>query len=246
MDPPPSHYLLESPNVTNTGLISFDRMVGGNYYTLLVVAEDENVPAENLHQRFGLRAHQTYYKASTSYLYVVDAGLSGNSITENTELSYNGDIWIMFSDSLHYRYVDPNDPNKEVKFRVDSCHVDSGTQHDLFADRFHLSSNKYLRFDDVMESTSLSLNDPKPGQAHDQLLKQTLTFSTTKPIIAGPNGTLLITFNGQLCDSGGRVRAGTPQLMIKLYRTPIPNSTQVSWEVKVDPVISSSWTSATG
>ena len=246
VDPPPSHYLLESPNVTNTGLISFDRMEGGNYYTLLVVAEDENVPADKLHQRFGLRAHQTYYKASTSYLYVVDAGLSGNSITENTELSYNGEIWIMFSAPLHYRHVDPNDPNKEDILRVDSCHMDSGTQHDLFADRFHLSSNKYLRFDDVMESTSLSLNDPKPGQAHDQLLKQTLTFSTTKPIIAGSNGTLLITFNGQLCDSGGRVRAGTPQLMIKLYRTPIPNSTQVSWEVKVDPVISSSWTSATG
>jgi hypothetical protein len=242
VNPTPPHFLLESSNVTNTGLIPFNKMIGSNNYTLLVLAEDENVPAEKLHQRYGLRAHQTYRNDTSKYLYVIDAGLSGESITENTVFSYSGDLWIMFSDAIHYSYKSQND---EEVFKVDSCYMDSPIKHDPFTDKLHLSSNKYLRFDDIMNTPVLNLKLPKPG-THEQLLSSTLTFSTAQPIIAGQDGQLLISFNERICDSDGGVRETEDPLIIKLYRTPIPNTTQVRWEVKVDPVISSSWTSATG
>ena len=123
--------------------------------------------------------------------------------------------------------------------------MDSPIKHDPFTDKLHLSSNKYLRFDDIMNTPVLNLKLPKPG-THEQLLSSTLTFSTAQPIIAGQDGQLLISFNERICDSDGGVRETEDPLIIKLYRTPIPNTTQVRWEVKVDPVISSSWTSATG
>lgn len=242
VNPAPPHFLIERANVTNTGLIPFNRMVGSNNYTLLVLAEDTNVPAQNLLQRYGFRAHRTYRNDSSKYLYVVGAGLSGESITDKSVTSYSGDIWIMFSDSLHYSYASQND---EKIFYVDSCYMDSGTKHDLFADRLHLSSNNYLRFDDIMETTALSLKDPPRG-THDRLLKQTLTFSTARPIVAGQDGQLLISFNNRICDSDGGVRDDEPPLILKLYRTPIEGTDNVFWEVKVDPDKSAAWNSATG
>lgn len=248
----PAHSMTEEPDFTSRAF-PFNKMVGTNNYTLLVVAEDTTVQAEDgtippqkLLQRYGFRASQTYKNVSDSYLYVMDVGLTGQTITENTQFGYSGGIWIMFSDSLHYSY---SNRNIEKTYQVDSCNEDSKTQHTQIGDeKLHLSSKEYLRFDNIMESASFELTDPDPG-VHDTLLKQTLTFSlkpNMKSILADQDGTLLMSFNSRICDADGGVRDYEPPLIIKLYRTPIPNTNEVKWEVKVDPEKSAAWTSATG
>lgn len=237
VDPTPDHYLSERPNTTSIGPIAFTEMKGGNYYTLLAVAEDDS-------GNLGYKASRTYYNSTASYLRVVDVGL--NITQTNASDLYNGDLTIMFSAPLHYRqYVG----NQEYIRPVDSCFTDTRPQqHDLTgSSSIHLSANNYVRFDDIMNYASIPIDLTSPDKhQHEQLLNRTLTFSISNAS-ASENGTLLISFDSQICDSGGRVRDDSPQLLIKLYRYTIPNDPDhVRWEARVDPAESAAWLRSTG